>query len=189
MRSKPRFLVGVAGFEPTASKSQTSRATSCATPRLVKTFNFSVKSVSGQICGQRIFAEPLGRENTRKCEKNGDFASFRGRLVRRSHAPKPRALPTALHPDRDIEFWLVSGCFALSASAGKREERTMMQKSYFYYTTFESACQVFEKSFHRYCDFLRFLAYPTYSTGFFNRSDGAGLRQYLTRNSSGEAVA
>ena len=33
LRSKPRFLVGVAGLEPTASKSQTSRATNCATPR------------------------------------------------------------------------------------------------------------------------------------------------------------
>ena len=77
MRSKPRFLVGVAGFEPTASKSQTSRATSCATPRLVKIFNFSVKSVSGQICGQKFFAETHGNGKARKREKNGNFASFR----------------------------------------------------------------------------------------------------------------
>ena len=40
--SKP-ILVGVAGFEPTASKSQTSRATSCATPRSVKILDFSVE--------------------------------------------------------------------------------------------------------------------------------------------------
>ena len=33
LRSKPRFLVGVTGLEPAASKSQTSRATNCATPR------------------------------------------------------------------------------------------------------------------------------------------------------------
>ena len=67
----------MAGFEPTASKSQTSRATSCATPRLVKIFNFSVKSVSGQTCGQKFFAEEHGGEKARKCEENGDFASFR----------------------------------------------------------------------------------------------------------------
>ena len=70
-------MVGVAGFEPTASKSQTSRATSCATPRLVKIFNFSVKSVSGQICGQKFFVEEHGGGKARKREKNGDFASFR----------------------------------------------------------------------------------------------------------------
>ena len=65
------------GFEPAASTSQMSRATSCATPRLVKIFNFSVKSVSGQICGQKFFAETHGGGKARKCEKNGDFESFR----------------------------------------------------------------------------------------------------------------
>ena len=67
----------MAGFEPTASKSQTSRATSCATPRLVKIFNFSVKSVSGQICGQKFFAEHKCGGKARKRKENGDFASFR----------------------------------------------------------------------------------------------------------------
>ena len=38
---------------------------------------FAVKSVSGQICGQKFFAETHGGEKARKCEKNGDFASFR----------------------------------------------------------------------------------------------------------------
>ena len=38
---------------------------------------FSVKSVSGQICGQKFFAETHGGGKARKCEKNGDFASFR----------------------------------------------------------------------------------------------------------------
>ena len=32
----PDFLVGVAGFEPTASWSRTKRATNCATPRNIK---------------------------------------------------------------------------------------------------------------------------------------------------------
>ena len=40
LRSKPRFLVGVTGFEPAASTSQTSRATNCATPRSVKNIEF-----------------------------------------------------------------------------------------------------------------------------------------------------
>ena len=38
---------------------------------------FSVKAVSGQICGQKFFAETHGGGKARKCEKNGDFASFR----------------------------------------------------------------------------------------------------------------
>lgn len=38
---------------------------------------FSVKSVSGQICGQSFFAEEHGGGKARKREKNGDFASFR----------------------------------------------------------------------------------------------------------------
>ena len=37
------FLVGVTGFEPAASTSQTSRATNCATPRSVKILDFSVE--------------------------------------------------------------------------------------------------------------------------------------------------
>ena len=38
---------------------------------------FLVKSVSGQICGQKFFAETHGGGKARKREKNGDFASFR----------------------------------------------------------------------------------------------------------------
>ncbi len=40
-------------------------------------FNFCGFSVSGQICGQKFFAETHGGGKARKCEKNGDFASFR----------------------------------------------------------------------------------------------------------------
>ena len=65
------------GFEPATSWSQTTRATNCATSRSEKIFDFSVCSLSGQTCGQKIFAEPLGRESTRKCEKTRAFASFR----------------------------------------------------------------------------------------------------------------
>ena len=38
---------------------------------------FSVKSVSGQICGQKFFAEAHGGGKARKREESGDFASFR----------------------------------------------------------------------------------------------------------------
>ena len=38
---------------------------------------FAVKSVSGQICGQKFFAETHGGGKARKREENGDFASFR----------------------------------------------------------------------------------------------------------------
>ncbi len=37
---KSQILVGVTGFEPAASTSQTSRATNCATPRKVKNIEF-----------------------------------------------------------------------------------------------------------------------------------------------------
>ena len=59
------------------TRSQTSRATNCATPRKKKIFNFCGFSVSGQICGQKFFAETHGGGKARKREKNGDFASFR----------------------------------------------------------------------------------------------------------------
>ena len=92
-------MVGVAGFEPTASKSQTSRAASCATPRLVKIFNFSVKSVSGQICGQKFFAETHGGGKARKREKNGDFASFRRSAHEAVTRSQSKRVTVTLHPD------------------------------------------------------------------------------------------
>ena len=92
-------MVGVAGFEPTASKSQTSRAASCATPRLVKIFNFSVKSVSGQICGQKFFAETHGGGKARKREKNGDFASFRRSAHEAVTRSQSKRVTVTLHPE------------------------------------------------------------------------------------------
>ena len=96
------------------------------------------------------------RGNARKQEILRAFGSW---LPGRSHAPKPRALPTALHPDRDIEFVCDFGCFVIFTSADEKirtEDST--KSSYFYYTTFEFTCQVFEKSFPKYCDFLQFSA-------------------------------
>ena len=48
LRSKPRFLVGVTGFEPAASTSQTSRATNCATPRCIRLYQTYPKKSRGK---------------------------------------------------------------------------------------------------------------------------------------------
>ena len=60
---------------------------------------FAVKSVSGQICGQKFFAEHKCGKNARKREENGDFASFR----RSAHEAVTRSqnwwVTVTLHPD------------------------------------------------------------------------------------------
>ena len=60
---------------------------------------FAVKSVSGQICGQKLFAETHGGGKARKCEKNGDFECFR----RLAHEAVTRSqnwwVTVTLHPD------------------------------------------------------------------------------------------
>ena len=59
---------------------------------------FAVKSVSGQICGQKFFAETHGGGKARKCEENGDFASFRRSVHEAVTRSQAGALLTALHP-------------------------------------------------------------------------------------------
>ena len=60
---------------------------------------FAVKSVSGQICGQKFFAEHKCGGKARKREKNGDFASFR----RSAHEAVTRSqnwwVTVTLHPE------------------------------------------------------------------------------------------
>ena len=51
---RPVTLVGVTGLEPAASKSQTSRATNCATPRFLFDFLLILRR-SGTNCGQTRF--------------------------------------------------------------------------------------------------------------------------------------
>ena len=87
--------------------SQTSRATNCATPRWVKIFNFSVKSVSGQICGQKFFAETHGGEKARTREGNGDFASFRRSACEAASASQMRRAINCATP-RFIDFCKIS---------------------------------------------------------------------------------
>ena len=61
-------------------------------------FNFCGFSVSGQICGQKFFAETHGGGKARKCEENGDFASFRWSAHEAVTRSQAGALLTALHP-------------------------------------------------------------------------------------------
>ena len=59
------------------TRSQTSRATSCATPRWVKIFSFFGQIRKWSNLWSKVFAEAHGGGKARKREKNGDFASFR----------------------------------------------------------------------------------------------------------------
>ena len=117
VRTLPRFLVGVTGFEPAKSLGpKPSAIPNFATPRWL----FSYGRRCGQTCGQRRFFDGFmifcdGRK--RRCV-NG---SRRWRVCERResvHAPKPSALPTALHldcglPDKYSIFRV--GCQAIPA--------------------------------------------------------------------------
>ena len=73
------------------------------TPMGEKYSVFSVKSVSGQICGQKYFAEHEYGGKARKHEKNGDFASFRRSAHEAVTRSQSKRVTVTLHPD--IRFW------------------------------------------------------------------------------------
>ena len=75
--------------------SQTSRATSCATPRLVKIFDFLGQIRKWSNLWSKVFCR---RTRRRKSEKNGDFASFRRSAHEAVTRSQAGALLTALHP-------------------------------------------------------------------------------------------
>ena len=107
---KAQILVGVTGFEPAASTSQTSRATNCATPRSVKNIRFL-----GQFCkwsnlwSKHFVGVFLKRQTAKKVSVFKGFQRFRKLTAGNClHAPKRRALPTAPHPD--IQFILCGNC-------------------------------------------------------------------------------
>ena len=89
-------MVGVTGFEPAASTSQTSRATNCATPR------YAIKlwscKWSNMWSGTNLTAFLIFTN----CPKSAPLKGFRRFFFSGTeweiYAPKPRALPTALHP-------------------------------------------------------------------------------------------
>ena len=94
-------MVGVTGFEPAASTSQTSRATNCATPRCVKNIEFlRFFRKWSNLWSDRFFVFVLEK---RMCEKVSIYKGFQAfgkpATESRLHAPKARALPTALHPE------------------------------------------------------------------------------------------
>ena len=98
-------LVGVTGLEPAASKSQTSRATNCATPRFLFDFLLILRR-SGTNCGQtrflRFFEFLQSAENPHKksdffsvCKGFGGFAFRRGAPFLPAGAPRLFTLPKA----------------------------------------------------------------------------------------------
>ena len=94
-------MVGVTGFEPAASTSQTSRATNCATPRCVKNIRFLVNFRKwSNLWSKHFVGVFLKRVMPEKVSIYKGFQRF-GKLTAgdRLHAPKRRALPTAPHPD------------------------------------------------------------------------------------------
>ena len=60
---------------------------------------FGVKSVSGQICGQKYFAGHEDGEKERKCEENGDFASFRRLAHEAVTRSQSKRVTVTLHPE------------------------------------------------------------------------------------------
>lgn len=60
---------------------------------------FSVKSVSGQICGQKFFAEEHGGGKARKREENGEFASFRRSAHEAVTRSQSKRVTVTLHPE------------------------------------------------------------------------------------------
>ena len=79
---------------------------------------FEVKSVSGQICGQKFFAEHEDGGKARKREKNGDFASFRrsaheavtrSQTTRATNCATPRFITHLLyHTDHEMSTFFHS---------------------------------------------------------------------------------
>ena len=97
-------MVGVTGFEPAASTSQTSRATNCATPRCVIFIRFLVTFRKwSNLWSDHFFVLVLEK---RMCEKVSIYKGFRAfeksRSQNRLHAPKARALPDCATPRNNL---------------------------------------------------------------------------------------
>ena len=97
-------MVGVTGFEPAASTSQTSRATNCATPRCVIFIRFLVIFRKwSNLWSDHFFVLVLEK---RMCEKVSIYKGFRAfeksRSQNRLHAPKARALPDCATPRNNL---------------------------------------------------------------------------------------
>ena len=90
---------------------------------------FSVKSVSGQICGQKFFAEAHDGGKARKREKNGDFASFRrsthetvtrSQTTRATNCATPRFITHLLyHTDHEMSTFFHSNIWKRAKNSTK----------------------------------------------------------------------
>ena len=102
-------MVGVTGFEPAASTSQTSRATNCATPRSVKNIRFLVNFRKwSNLWSKHFVGVFLKRQTAEKVNVYKGFRAFeKSRSENRLHAPKPGALPIALHLDGEKTYEIV----------------------------------------------------------------------------------
>ena len=83
--NQPLMMVGVAGFEPTASKSQTSRATSCATPRLVKIFNFLGQIRKWSNLWSKVFCRNTWQRKSEETREKRRFCKFSAADSRDGH--------------------------------------------------------------------------------------------------------
>ena len=92
---KAQILVGVTGFEPAASTSQTSRATNCATPRSVIFIQFLVNFCKwSNLWSKHFVGVFLKRVTPEKASVFKGSQRFRKLTVGNClHAPKRRALP------------------------------------------------------------------------------------------------
>ena len=105
-------MVGVTGFEPAASTSQTSRATNCATPRCVIFIRFLVNFRKwSNLWSKHFVGVFLKRQTAEKVSIYKGFQSF-GKLTAGNclHAPKARALPIAPHLDYSYLYIIPRNC-------------------------------------------------------------------------------
>ena len=101
-------MVGVTGFEPAASCSQSRRATNCATPRYSIWLFFSQRRFIALLCPPSCKMSPMSRLKARHalCFAALPQAPCICHRQRSPSSPKAGALPTALHPDFLFCFFL-----------------------------------------------------------------------------------
>ena len=106
----------MAGFEPTASKSQTSRATSCATPRLVEIFDFLGQIRKWSNLWSKVFCRSTRRRKSEKTRGKRRFCELsavgsRGGHTLPNHARYQLRYIPILFSDR-----LGGACFLFSSA-------------------------------------------------------------------------
>ena len=135
-------MVGVTGFEPAASTSQTSRATNCATPR------YAIKlwscKWSNMWSGTNLTAFLIFTN----CPKSAPLKGFRRFFFSGTeweiYAPKPRALPTALHPDSQHIYYTTptEKCQEFSIAMSENVQKTAPKRFFALVLSSFSCCTV-----------------------------------------------